>query len=58
MFYLGGAGAPGGAGGLRIDAPQPVAKAPHIAASNTILNTFFFIAVNVYRYNISRYGFV
>ena len=57
VFYL-GPGAPGGAGGFLNGAPQPVAKAPHIAASNTMLINLFFIAVNVYRYNIGWEGFV
>lgn len=40
----GRAGAPGGAGGFLNGAPQPVANAPHIAASSTMLINLFFIA--------------
>ena len=55
--YL-GPGAPGGAGGLRNGAPQPVLIVVHIAARSIMLNNLFFIAVNVYRYNMSKKGFV
>lgn len=43
-IYLGGAGAPGGAGGLRNGAPQPAPIVAQIAARSIMLNNLFFIA--------------